>query len=219
MKKTKIVLTMTAGLIFLLNIIACSATVSESHSSESPRNEPESGISDDDPEDDYPDNPYDDEYLTVTFDTDGLVDIPAQTVKYGECAEKPKDPVKEGYRFAGWYPVFSEEYWASTYHWLSESECEEPFNFEDSIYHDVTFKARWYLMYELKTGNILNDYLEYYISGLKFMKAKKAPSSDITVCWLDLAEEDIPGWYDSTENVFYYFIPEGKKTYFESRFQ
>ncbi|MBR3791401.1 MAG: S-layer homology domain-containing protein, partial [Clostridia bacterium] len=40
---------------------------------------------------------------TVRFETDGAETIESQRVKSGEVIEKPEDPTKEGYEFAGWY--------------------------------------------------------------------------------------------------------------------
>ena len=42
-------------------------------------------------------------YATVSFDTDGGTAIADQTVRVGAKAEKPADPTKSGYTFAGWY--------------------------------------------------------------------------------------------------------------------
>ena len=45
---------------------------------------------------------------TVTFDTNGLVKIEAQTVLYKETAAQPEDPSVEGYIFEGWFVGESE---------------------------------------------------------------------------------------------------------------
>lgn len=39
----------------------------------------------------------------VRFMTNGGNEIPDQTVQYGEKVVRPEDPVREGFRFAGWY--------------------------------------------------------------------------------------------------------------------
>lgn len=40
---------------------------------------------------------------TVTFDSDGGSDVEAQVIAFGENANKPEDPIREGYSFIGWY--------------------------------------------------------------------------------------------------------------------
>ncbi|MCR4841418.1 MAG: cell wall-binding repeat-containing protein [Lachnospiraceae bacterium] len=53
---------------------------------------------------------------TVKFITDGGSVVADQTVKHGECATRPADPVRDGYTFAGWYSdrAFSTQFWFST---------------------------------------------------------------------------------------------------------
>lgn len=40
---------------------------------------------------------------TVTFESAGGSEIPAQSVQYGEKVKRPADPVREGYHLTGWY--------------------------------------------------------------------------------------------------------------------
>ena len=41
--------------------------------------------------------------FTITFDSKGGTDVPAQTQMYGELLEVPEPPTREGYSFTGWY--------------------------------------------------------------------------------------------------------------------
>ena len=41
--------------------------------------------------------------FTVSFDSRGGSDVPAQTQMYGELLEVPEPPTREGYSFTGWY--------------------------------------------------------------------------------------------------------------------
>ena len=41
--------------------------------------------------------------FTVTFDSKGGSDVPAQSQMYGELLEVPEPPTREGYSFTGWY--------------------------------------------------------------------------------------------------------------------
>jgi len=61
---------------------------------------------------------------TVTFDGEG-VDIPAQTIADGGVAERPADPVREGFTFAGW---------------LLNGEA---YDFTAPIVGDITLTASW----------------------------------------------------------------------------
>lgn len=67
--------------------------------------------------------------FTVTFDSRGGTDVPAQTRQYGELLNLPEDPTREGYTFTGWY---------------RDSVCYEPWNLEtDTIETDMTLYAGW----------------------------------------------------------------------------
>ena len=68
---------------------------------------------------------YDLDTCTVTFDTDGGTKIPAQTVRWGETAQRPANPKKQEYRFDGWYLG------------------DEPYDFSTPVTEDITLTARW----------------------------------------------------------------------------
>lgn len=66
------------------------------------------------------------EYCTVKFNSAGGSSIETVTnIPIGSTIEKPKDPVKKGYIFAGWF------------------NGSEKFDFSDEIYKDITLKAKW----------------------------------------------------------------------------
>lgn len=67
-------------------------------------------------------------YATVSFDTDGGTAIADQTVRVGAKAEKPADPTKSGYTFAGWY---------------KEDTFTTVFDFNDAITEDTTVYAKF----------------------------------------------------------------------------
>ena len=70
-----------------------------------------------------------DEYRITIDKDDGTEDsIIEQTKKYGDKADKVKEPKKEGYIFDGW-----------------ETEDGEPFDFDEPIKGDVKIKAKWVL--------------------------------------------------------------------------
>ena len=68
--------------------------------------------------------------FTVTFNTDGGNEIASQIVKKGENAVRPADPIKSGYKFAGWY---------------SDSSFTTEFNFKSPINFDITLYAKFTL--------------------------------------------------------------------------
>ena len=67
--------------------------------------------------------------FTVTFDSQGGTDVPAQSQMYGELLELPEPPTREGYEFTGWYV---------------DETCEILWNVEGrSIETDMTLYAGW----------------------------------------------------------------------------
>ena len=67
--------------------------------------------------------------FTVTFDTRGGTDVPAQTQMYGELLELPEPPTRQGYAFTGWY---------------TDSGCQILWNVEErTIEGDLTLYAGW----------------------------------------------------------------------------
>lgn len=61
----------------------------------------------------------------VTFDSNGGSKIDSEIIHVGGLVKMPKDPVRDGYQFVGWY--------------LDEKE----FNFLDAISEDITLEAHW----------------------------------------------------------------------------
>ena len=67
--------------------------------------------------------------FTITFDSRGGTDVPAQNQMYGELLELPEPPTREGYRFTGWY---------------TDHTCSEKWNAEeDTVETDMTLYAGW----------------------------------------------------------------------------
>ncbi len=63
--------------------------------------------------------------VTVTFDTQGGTEVAGQTFDAGLTAEKPENPTREGYTFAGW------------------TKDGQPFNFDTQIIENTTLVAQW----------------------------------------------------------------------------
>ncbi len=63
--------------------------------------------------------------FTVSFDSNGGTEVSSITVKENESIEKPANPKKDGYTFAGWYYY------------------DELFDFDTKIKEDITLVAKW----------------------------------------------------------------------------
>lgn len=66
--------------------------------------------------------------FTVTFDSKGGNEIPAQQIPNGGKAVVPETPVKEGNTFGGWY---------------KDENCEEVYDFDTVLTSDITLYAKW----------------------------------------------------------------------------
>lgn len=67
--------------------------------------------------------------FTITFDSRGGTDVPAQNQMYGEKLEMPEPPTREGYTFTGWY---------------RDPACDLPWVMEvDTVQESVTLYAGW----------------------------------------------------------------------------
>lgn len=65
---------------------------------------------------------------TVTYESNGGSTVPSQTVKYNETANKPADPTKSGYTFAGWY---------------TEEKLTNKYDFATPVIGNITLYAKW----------------------------------------------------------------------------
>lgn len=74
-------------------------------------------------------------HFTITFDTLGGTTVKEEKVKYGEKANIPQDPTKEGYEFNGWYIN------------------DEKYDFDLKVKKDITLTAKWD---EIKKENPVN---------------------------------------------------------------
>ena len=67
--------------------------------------------------------------FTISFDSKGGTDVPAQNQMYGEMLEVPEPPTREGYEFTGWYV---------------DASCDILWNVEERpIETDMTLYAGW----------------------------------------------------------------------------
>ena len=67
--------------------------------------------------------------FTVSFDSRGGTDVPAQSQMYGQLKEMPEPPTREGYSFTGWY---------------KDPACDMLWDMEkDTVDADMTLYAGW----------------------------------------------------------------------------
>ena len=72
--------------------------------------------------------------VTVTFDSNGGGEVEPQTIQQGQPAQRPADPVKEGYTFIGWYDKNDLD---NKYYNMPE------WNFRYSVTKDMELVAQW----------------------------------------------------------------------------
>ena len=66
---------------------------------------------------------------TVTFDSNGGTDVPAQELMYGDHVEEPAPPTREGYTFGGWF---------------RDENCLYPWDMEENLVAEpMTLYALW----------------------------------------------------------------------------
>jgi len=85
---------------------------------------------------------------TVTFDASGGSAVPAHTVEYGSRAAKPDDPVRDGYRFLGWFLA----------------DAAAAYDFDTPVTADVTLTARWEVAVAV-SGSVRGSSLTYTVSN------------------------------------------------------
>ena len=83
---------------------------------------------------------------SVTFDTDGGSAVETQIVNEGATAEKPADPTKDGYIFAGWF------------------DGDVEYDFTAAVATDVDLKAKW--IYNLEWNEIIGAWTATYTGDL-----------------------------------------------------
>lgn len=93
--------------------------------------------------------------ITITFDTLGGSTIPSQTIDLGEKAIEPIIPVKDGYKFDGWY---------------EDQNYNKKFNFNTNLFESLTLYAKWNKLDNFNPNgvNILVGNRHYYRDCLQF---------------------------------------------------
>lgn len=118
---------------------------------------------------------------SVTFNTDGGSEVPAQNIMSGYKAAKPADPTKSGFTFAGWY---------------SNSALTIPFDFSTAITKDTTIYAKWTVAAEPVTYTVI-----FNTNGGNFIASQSVKSGEKAVKPADPVKEGFTfgGWYKDSE--------------------
>ncbi len=124
--------------------------------------------------------------VTVTFDSDGGSAVEPQSVPQGQPAQRPADPVKEGYTFIGWYDKNDLD---NKYYNMPE------WNFRYSVTKDMVLVAQWMEPMPISTEPITyldKDGNQQVCNEYTVLTSNTADSIlDLDDKWYDLPA----GWY------------------------
>lgn len=95
---------------------------------------------------------------TITFNTNGGSNIPPTEIEKGQKLTKPADPIREGYKFIGWY---------------SDEGLTEEFDFNTEITENITLYAKW----EEEPNEPIQEILE--ITSVELIKEGKVISKGV----------------------------------------
>ena len=128
--------------------------------------------------------------VTVTFDSAGGSEVAPQSVPQGQSAQRPADPIKDGYTFIGWYDKADLEY----------SNMPE-WNFSYPVTKDLELVAQWMEPMPISTEPITyldKDGNQQVCNKYTVLTSNTAGSIlDLTDKWYDLPA----GWYVVKGNV------------------
>ena len=119
--------------------------------------------------------------FTVTFDSNGGSAVDAQTIAKDATAQKPEDPTKDGFTFAGWY------------------NGETLYDFATPVTGDITLTAKWeeaaatYTV-TFDTGNAATTTTQTVVAG----ELVVAPTTNIS----KPSGATLVGWFDENGNQF-----------------
>ena len=130
--------------------------------------------------------------VTVTFDSAGGSEVAPQSVPQGQPAQRPADPVKEGYTFIGWYDKNDLD---NKYYNMPE------WNFRYSVTKDMVLVAQWMEPMPISTEPITyldKDGNQQVCNEYTVLTSNTADSIlDLDDKWYDLPA----GWYVVKGNV------------------
>jgi uncharacterized repeat protein (TIGR02543 family) len=115
---------------------------------------------------------------TVTFDSDGGTEVAAQTIDKDSTVQKPEDPTKTGYIFAGWYSGDTE------------------YDFTSGVTSDLTLTAKW----NQKANQNFTVTFDYNNNGATQNVTSTVSEGNAVAKPADPTREGytFAGWYDGT---------------------
>lgn len=117
---------------------------------------------------------------TVTFEVDGGTAIGNQTVRNGRTAIKPADPVKEGYKFIGWY---------------KDAAFTAPFAFETTVIKEnTTVYARF-----VEVGEEQKEFKVTFVDGEEVVETRETVGGAVYELPAGKGENFL-GWWVSAYN-------------------
>ena len=128
--------------------------------------------------------------VTVTFDSNGGGEVESQTIQQGQPAQRPADPIKDGYTFIGWYNKADLQY-------INLPE----WNFDYPVFENMELVAQWMEARPISTEPI--TYLDKD-GNQQVCTAYTVLTSETKASILDYADKwyDLPaGWYVVEGNV------------------
>lgn len=81
---------------------------------------------------------------TVIFETNGGTSIKSQEIVYGGVVKKPGDPIREGYKFTGWYKDY---------------ELKQEYDFREKIIKNMVLYAGWEKVNIEKDSNLIGPFV------------------------------------------------------------
>lgn len=100
--------------------------------------------------------------INVIFSVDGK-EYSSYSAVIGEKTQMPKDPIKEGYNFTGWYFYFEEK----------EKEFNENSLIDYKIDSDITIYAKWEIRKPTDELHTIDEYLSLREDGTYYGKVSK----------------------------------------------
>lgn len=130
--------------------------------------------------------------VTINFDSNGGSKVESQTIKHGTKVNKPTPPTKLGYIFVGW---------------CTSKALDQEFDFESSIYENITVYAKWVLDTNVKNKYTVVIFTEEMEVLDSFKVEEGSNLKDIIP--FEIEYKMFVGWYRDSSMSTQYDLSEG----------